>query len=308
MMEMESPDDTVFVMVSYLPTPSKIGEMKTKPTQTAARTLNGVGVQADIIIARSDIPLDQKRKEKISIFCNIKPDHVISSPDVESIYDVPINFEKDNLSDIVCKALRIKPKNEKADLGKWKELVAKSKNGKKEVNIAVVGKYFDSGDYVLSDVYISVLEAVKYSGYKMNVKPKMHYINSKRIEDGSLNISELKKYDGILVPGGFGESGIEGIIRTIRFARENKIPYFGLCYGMQLAVIEFARNVAGLKNANTAEINPDAENVVIDIMPEQKKILSKGKYGGTMRLGSYVAVLRKGSIARKVYGRSYERS
>ena len=156
MMKSEMPEDVAFVMVSYLPIPSKVGEMKTKPTQTAARTLNSVGVQTDVIIARSEVPLDKKRKEKIATFCNLKADHVISAPDVESIYDVPINFEKDGLGGILCEVLNIKPKKNKPDLTEWKKFVRKSKNGKKQVNIAVVGKYFDSGDFVLSDVYLTL--------------------------------------------------------------------------------------------------------------------------------------------------------
>lgn len=303
MLKSEEPDNVAFVMVSYLPIPSKVGEMKTKPTQTAARMLNSVGVQADVIIARSDEPLDTKRKEKIGTFCNIKKEHVISAPDVESIYDVPINFEKDNLGGILCDVLSLKPKKNTPDLTEWKKFVRKSKNGNKQVNIAVVGKYFDSGDYVLSDVYISVLEAIKYSAYKHNAKPKIHYINSKDIENGNMKVSELKKYDGILVPGGFGETGIDGILQAIRYAREHKIPYFGLCYGMQLLVLEFARNVAGLKKAHTAEINSKAQHVVIDIMPEQKELMKKSDYGGTMRLGAYPAVLKKGTIARKAYAK-----
>jgi len=303
MLKSQQPGDVAFVMVSYLPIPSKVGEMKTKPTQTAARMLNSVGVQADIIIARADEPLDKKRKEKIATFCNIKADHVISAPDVESIYDVPVNFEKDGFGNILCDVLSLKPKKNKSDLTKWKNFVRKSKNGNKEVHIAVVGKYFDSGDYVLSDVYISVLEAIKYSAYKHNAKPKIHYINSKDIESGDMKVSELKKYDGILVPGGFGQTGIEGIIQVIKYAREQKIPYFGLCYGMQLLVLEFARNVANLADAHTAEIKPDAKNVVIDIMPEQKELMKNKEYGGTMRLGTYPAVLKKGTIARRAYGK-----
>lgn len=303
MMKAEAPDDVGIVMVSFLPIPSKVGEMKTKPTQTAARTLNSAGVQADIIIARSEMPLDKKRKDKIATFCNIKPDHVISAPDVDSIYDVPINFEKDDLSGIVCAVLNIKPKKQTTNLNDWKKFVRKTKNGKREVNIAVVGKYFDSGDYVLSDVYISVLEALKYSAYAENVKPRLHYINSKDFENNNKSVSILKKYDGILIPGGFGSTGIEGKIKAIQFARENKIPYFGLCYGMQLLVIEFARNVAGLANAHTSEVNAQSKHCVIDIMPEQKELMKNKDFGGTMRLGEYPCILKKGTIARKAYGR-----
>lgn len=303
MMKVKYPMDVAFVMVSYLPIPSKVGEMKTKPTQYAARTLNSVGVQADIIIARSEVPLDKKRKEKISTFCNIAPDHVISAPDVDSIYDVPINFENDNLSGILLDVLRLKSK-QKSDLSDWRELVRKSKNGKREVKIAVVGKYFDSGSFVLSDVYISVLEAIKFSAYKVGVRPRLTYINSKDFESGKLKTNILSQYDGVLVPGGFGESGVEGIIKAIKYVRENKIPYFGICYGMQLAVIEYARSILGWKDAHTAEINPNARHTVIDIMPEQKKILAEGNYGNTMRLGAYPAILKSGTIARRAYGES----
>ncbi|MDQ3076921.1 MAG: CTP synthase [bacterium] len=303
MMKTRHPGSVAFVMVSYLPIPSKIGEMKTKPTQYAARSLNSVGIQPDIIIGRSQLPIDNKRKEKIAMFCNVLPENVISAPDVDSIYDVPINFERDNLGENLCKLLGIK-KN-KSDLSGWKSFVRKTKTATKEVKIGVVGKYFDSGDFVLSDVYISVLEALKISGFALGAKPIITCINSKGFEgpQGKKKLSILKNYDGILVPGGFGSTGIEGKILAIQYARENKIPYFGLCYGMQLMVIEYARNVAGLKNANTAEINPESPHIVIDIMPDQKKLLTEGKYGASMRLGAYYAELKKGSIARNAYGK-----
>lgn len=302
MLRIENPDNVAIVMVSYLPIPSKIGEMKTKPTQYAARTLNGVGLQADIIIARSQVPLDQKRKDKIAMFCNIKPDHVISAPDAESIYDIPVNFERDHLGSILSNILKL-PNGFQTDLSEWKKFVRKSKSAKKEVKIGVVGKYFDSGDFVLSDVYISVLEALKISSYAVGAKPKISCISSKKFEGaaGKRKLAELAEYDGIIVPGGFGSTGIEGIINTIQYCRENKIPYFGLCYGMQLAVIEYSRNVVGWKDAHTAEINPKSKHVVIDIMPEQKKIIAEGKYGATMRLGEYPAVLKKGTIAERAY-------
>ncbi|MCR4334702.1 MAG: CTP synthase [Patescibacteria group bacterium] len=302
MLKTKYPKDVAFVMVSYLPMPSKIGEMKTKPTQYAARTLNGAGIQADIIVARSELLIDNKRKDKIALFCNIDHENVISAPDVDSIYDVPVNFEKDNLGIKLCKVLNISTKNQVTNLSDWKKFIAKSKNLNEEVNIAVVGKYFDSGDFVLSDVYISVLEAIKYSAYSLGKKPKIHCINSKDFEKGNLKINTLKKYDGILVPGGFGEAGIEGLVETIRFARENKIPYFGLCYGMQLMIIEYARNVLNWKDANTTEINPKSSHLVIDIMLDQKKKLEENNYGNSMRLGSYEANLKKDTIAHKAYG------
>ncbi|MEK7120697.1 MAG: CTP synthase, partial [Patescibacteria group bacterium] len=303
MMQSETPSDVAFVMVSYLPIPSKIGEMKTKPTQTAARTLNSAGVQADIIIARSEVPLDKKRKEKLSRFCNIRPEYVISAPDVLSIYDVPLNFEKDKLSDSLCTILSLKPKNKKADLLEWNRFVKKSRNGSKKVNIVVVGKYFNSGDFVLSDVYISVLEALKQASYKNGVKPVITYFSSIDFEKKPVKINELKKYDGILIPGGFGKTGVEGKLKVIEYARTHKIPYFGLCYGMQLMVIEYARNVLRLKGAHTVEINPKTKYPVIDIMPEQKKIIAEGKYGATMRLGAYPCIVKKGTVARGAYNK-----
>jgi CTP synthase len=302
MLKIQNPRDVATVMVSYLPMPSKIGEMKTKPTQYAARTLNAAGVQADVIVARSDLPLDNKRKEKIATFCNVPAGQIISAPDADSIYDIPVNFEKDNLGDTLLDILRL-PKR-KTDLSEWKQFISKRNNAKKEVNIAIVGKYFDSGDFVLSDVYISVIEAVKFSAYYSGAKPKLSFINSKDFEKDKSKISILKNFDGILVPGGFGESGVEGIVETIRFARENKIPYFGICYGMQLMVIEYARNVLGWKDANTREINPKASKLVIDIMHDQKKKLEQSDYGNSMRLGDYTAILKDKTIARAAYGKS----
>ena len=303
-LKVKHPEDVCFVMVSYLPIPSKVGEMKTRPTQNAVRTLNSYGVQPDIIIARAELPLDKKRKEKIAISCNVPADNVISAPDIESVYDVPINFENDNIGNIILHTLRINGREYKTDLSDWKKFVGKVRNAKKEVKIAVVGKYFDTGDFVLSDAYVSVIEAIKFSAYAQGMKANLTWINSKNFEKGELGknkISDLKKFDGIIVPGGFGESGVEGKIEAIKYARENKIPYFGLCYGMQLAVIEYARNVAKLSGAHTTEVNPDSKHPVIDIMPDQKDKIKKGDMGGSMRLGKYTAILKSGSIARSAY-------
>ncbi len=299
MMKISSPKDVAFVMVSYLPMPSKVGEMKTKPTQYASRTLNGVGIQADVIIARSDVPLDNKRKEKIAVFCNVLPHHIISAPDAESIYDIPLNFEKDKLGDNLLKILSLP--HRKTNLSKWNTFISKKKKASTEIKIAVVGKYFDSGDFVLSDVYISVIEAIKFSAYEKGVVPKLSFLNSKDFEKDKKKLSLLKDFDGIIVPGGFGESGIEGLIDTIKYARLNKIPYLGICYGMQLMVIEYARHVLGWKDAHTAEINPKAHRLVIDIMPDQKQKLKEGNFGGSMRLGTYPAILQKGTIAHSAY-------
>ena len=293
--------DVLFIMVTYLPVPGTLGEMKTKPTQNAIRQLNSYGIQPDIVIGRAPVALDKERKQKIANQCNVLPENVISAPDVESVYDVPLNFEKDRISDVLIKNLNLKTKTKDADLKMWKTFVNKTKKTKGEINIAIVGKYFNTGDFVLSDVYISIIEALKYSSYYAGVKPKLHWLSAKDFEDSPKKTKELLQYDGILVPGGFGQSGIEGKIKVIKFARENKIPYFGICYGMQLMVIEYARHKAGLKGANTREIDNKAEHLVINIMDDQLQKIKEQNYGGTMRLGAYPAKLKKGTIAHKAY-------
>lgn len=298
MMKSEAPADVAVVMVSYLPVPGSIGEMKTKPTQTAVRSLNSAGVFADMIIARSTEPIDQKRKEKLSRFCNVRPEHVISAPDVKSIYDIPLNFEKEGVSTALCNILGLTP--QASDLRAWKQFTNRSKNTKGNVKIAVVGKYFSSGDFVLSDVYISVLEAIKYSAYKLGLKAEITYRSSLDFEDGK-RLHELADFDGILVPGGFGKTGIEGKLKVIEYARTKQIPYFGICYGMQLAVLEYARNVLGLTSVSTEEIDPKAKHLVIGIMPEQREKLARQDMGGTMRLGAYEATVKKGTQAYAAY-------
>lgn len=302
MMKLKCPDDVLTVMLSYLPVPSTVGEMKTKPTQHAVRALNGSGVQPDFIIARSTTFLDQKRKEKISLFCNVPERSVISAPDVESIYEIPINFERDDLSRLILKKLSLSYK--KTDLNDWYDLADNIKHPEGKVKIGVVGKYFGTGDFMLSDAYISVIEAIKHAAYKMKLKPEIGWINSEVFEKEPERLEDLRSYDGVIVPGGFGSRGIEGKIKAIEFLRVNKIPFLGLCYGMQLAVIEYARNVLGLKDANTTEIDRDTKNPVIDIMPEQKKNLEDSNYGATMRLGAYPAMLKKGTIAYGAYGKN----
>ena len=308
---MKHPNDVLFVMVSYLPTPGTLGEMKTKPTQTAVRDLNSYGVQPDFIIARSKELVDDKRKEKLAIWCNVRKDRVISAPDINSIYEAPLNFEKDKLGDALLDALKL-PEKRRASLAAWKKFaLAVTDTKAPELHIAIVGKYFDSGDFVLADAYLSVIEAIKFSAAKLNRLANITWINSKDLSAGGGSASggekrkkaivNLGKFHGIIVPGGFGESGIEGKIKAIQFAREKKIPYFGLCYGMQLMVIEYARNVLKLKNAHTTEIQKNSEDPVVDVMLEQKKHLTDNKYGGTMRLGSYPCYLKKGTLARAAY-------
>jgi CTP synthase len=301
-LKLRAPDSVRFVMVSYLPTPSNIGEMKTKPTQHSVRTLNASGIQPDIIMARSQEPLDEKRKEKLSFFCNVPKEHVISAPDVKSIYDIPINFEKEGLSKLLATLLHITfPAKKPATALAWKKMVNVVHNAKSEVRIAIVGKYFDTGAFTLTDSYISVIEAVKYSAYAAGKKPVIEWVNAIEFEKDPKTVSKLKAYDGVVVPGGFGSRGIEGKIAAIEYVRKNKIPYLGLCYGMQLAVIEYARHVAGIKGATSRELDPKSSQCVIDVMNSQKEKLKKEEYGGSMRLGSYECYLKKGSIAKSLY-------
>ncbi|MEK7650624.1 MAG: CTP synthase [Patescibacteria group bacterium] len=298
-LRLKNPEDVLFVLVSYLPVPNKIGEMKTKPTQYAVRTMNSYGIHPDIIVARSDRALDKKRKEKIALSSNVSAESIISAPDVDSIYDIPLNFEKDGLSNTVLARLKLKPKQ--TDLQDWRAMVARQASAKKKVKIAVVGKYFKTGEFVLSDVYVSVIESLKHAATKLGVKAELDWLDSGDYEKNGEKLKKLAGYDGILIPGGFGERGVEGNIKVIKFAREKKIPYFGLCYGMQLAVVEYARHVAGLKQAHTTEIDAETKYPVINIMQEQKKNLSSGNLGGTMRLGAYPAWLKKGTLAAKIY-------
>ncbi len=303
-LKLENPEDVAFIMVSYLPIPQALGEMKSKPTQNAVRQLNSYGVNPDFIVARSHVALDTKRKEKIAISCNVPAARIISAPDIESIYDVPENFERDNFATMLEKTLFLKSR--KTDLSEWMSFVKTTKEVKKEVRIAIVGKYFDTGDFVLSDAYVSVIEALKFSAYREGVKPKLIWLNAKLFEGDAKHVygmckKHFKDVDGILVPGGFGESGIEGKIAVIKYARTNKVPYFGLCYGMQLLVIEYARNVAGLLGAHTTEIHSKALHKVVDIMEDQKQLVIQRKYGGSMRLGTYSCVLQPKTQAYDSY-------
>ncbi len=306
-MKLKEPENVLFIMISYLPCPPKIGEMKSKPTQQAVRSLNSAGIQPDIIIAISEFPIDEKRKEKIALFCNVNGKDVISAPDVDSIYEVPLNFEKDHLSSRILEKLGLKTR--KKDLKDWKKLVQNIKEAKEKIKIGIVGKYFGTGDFILSDSYISVIEAIKHAAYHFKLIPEIIWINSESFEKNPEKIEDLAQYNGIIVPGGFGERGIEGKINTIKYCRENKIPYLGLCYGMQLMIVEYARNILGLSEAHTTEVNRHTKDPVIDIMPEQKKNLEDKNYGATMRLGAYPAILKKKTIAFEAYGqkRIYER-
>ncbi|MFA5358895.1 MAG: CTP synthase [Patescibacteria group bacterium] len=298
MMKLKNPKDIAIVLVSYLPIPGKLGEMKTKPTQHASRALNSVGLQADFILARASVSVDKPRREKLAVFCGVPATNIISAPDVDSIYEVPLNFEKEGFGNQILKHFGIKARQR--DLKDWQKMVNQVKAAKKEVNIGIVGKYFSTGNFVLADSYISVIEAIKHACRVNNCKPKLQWLSTKDIEDrGPQEV--LAGLDGVIVPQGWGKRGAEGKIATIRYCREKKVPYFGLCYGMQMAVIEFSRNVCGFKDANSEEVNPKTEHPVIHIMPEQQEYLKKRQYGGTIRLGAWPCKLKKDSHIAKAY-------
>ncbi len=299
MMRLKNPKRILFVLVSYLPVPSMIGEMKTKPTQTAVRTLNAAGIQPDIIMGRSSLPLDGPRKKKISTFCNIDSKDVISAPDCDLIYEIPLNFEKDNLSNRILNKFEMRAR--KKDLSEWENFIGKIKKSEKPLKIGIVGKYFETGTFTLADSYISVLESIKYACWDVSRKPEINGLLAEKYEKDSSSIKELSNYDGIIIPGGFGSRGIEGKIKAIQYCRENNIPLFGLCLGMQLAVIEFARNVCGIKEANSTEMDSNCADPVIDLMQEQKGLMKDKDYGGTMRLGAYLCSLKPGTISAKSY-------
>ncbi len=290
MMRLKEPKNVLFILVSYLPIPEMIGEMKTKPTQTAVRALNTAGIQPDIILGRSRIPLDEPRKRKISIFCNVDIKDVISAPDIKSIYEVPLNFEKENLGNRILKKFGLRTK--KKNLKDWERLVKVIKTAKTGVKIGMVGKYFETGKFTLMDSYISIIEAIKHACWFHKRKPEIYWIGAEKYEKNPQLVRELKNYDGIIVPGGFGSRGVEGKIKAIEFCRKQKIPFLGLCLGMQLAVVEFARNVCGLKKANSTEFLSNCPCPVIDVMSEQRALLKGKKYGGTMRLGAYLCEIK----------------
>ncbi|OGY79940.1 MAG: CTP synthase [Candidatus Kerfeldbacteria bacterium RIFCSPHIGHO2_02_FULL_42_14] len=303
MMKLKYPRDVVFIMVSYLPIPRTVGEMKTKPTQHAVRTLNAAGIHADFIVCRSEKELDAKRKEKLALLCNLQNEgDTISAPDVPSVYQIPLLLAQEGFGEKLLKRLSLK-KRHKGDLRQWRTLYRILSSVTKPVKIAVVGKYFGTGKFTLADSYISVIEALKHACWFHKRKPDLTWIDSEEYERNPRKVRELASFDGILVPGGFGTRGVAGLLRAIRFAREHKIPYFGLCYGMQLACIEIARNVLGWKDAHTTEIDSKTSHPIIHLNPFQAQNVRSRRFGGTMRLGSYDCQLLKGTKAWIAYRR-----
>ena len=297
-MTLQNPGDVLHIHVSYVPTPAHLGEPKTKPTQLSVRTLNSLGIQPDFVITRSEKYLDQRRRERFALFCNMKPEDIISNPDLKSVYEIPLVLHKQGIEEKILKKLGLKLKS--PDLKDWEKLVEKIKSKKsKEVEIAIVGKYFETGDYQLRDSYAALLDAIDHASFNIGVSVKTKWIDAEKVEKEGVEIVGLP--DGLIVPIGWGERGAEGMIAAASYARERKIPYLGLCYGMQLAVIGFARDKLGWADANTTENDKNTKHPVIHLMPKQKKFMQKRAYGGTMRLGSWDAVVAKGTRAYEIY-------
>ena len=294
-------DKVLFIHVTYVPVLDALGEAKTKPTQHSVKLLREIGIQPDFIVARADDPLDNVRKEKIALFCNVGKEDVISDSNIDHVYAVPLLFEEQQLCKKILRKMRLRKDVE--DVKPWKEFITKIRNLEESVTIGIVGKYFDIGTSQLSDSYISVIEAVKHASWKNNLIPKIQWIDSKEFEEDPQKLSSLDRVDGVIVPGGFGLSGIQGKIDTISYTREQNIPYLGLCLGMQLAVVEYAQNVCRLTGAHSKEVIKDTKYPVIDFIPEQVNILQESRYGATMRLGSYPAILKEGTRVHELYGK-----
>jgi CTP synthase len=291
--------NVIYVLITFLPIPDHIKEMKTKPTQQAIKQLSEHGIFPDFILCRGKNPLDDVRKRKIETYGNIDAEHIISAPDVSSIYQIPLKLETEDLGKKILKSYNLSPKRDPNWSG-WEKLVKVILSPSKILQIGIIGKYVDIGDYSLPDSYISINQALEHAACNLGVGIGIHWVDAKTLEEEGKGDS-LKEFDGIIVPGGFGASGVEGKINAIRFAREEGIPFLGLCYGLQWAVVEFARSICGLKTAHSTEVDRETEYPVIDLLPHQGETISKQGYGGTMRLGVYAALLQKGSRVLELY-------
>ena len=303
MMKFKNPNDVLLALVGYVPALGTGGnELKTKPIQHAIHFLNGAGLHPDVVLARSKGAIDDKRKEKLEFMCGLEKGSIISAPDVESIYEIPINFEADHLSSFIFKKLGLQSK--KQDLKEWRALAKKIKSSQTAVRVAVVGKYFGTGSFFLTDAYISVIESLKHGAYFLGTKPVIEWLDAEKYEKDKSKLSELNDFDGIIVPGGFGKRGTEGMILVADYARRNKIPYLGLCLGMQIMTIAYSRHVLNLSHANSTELDSNTPDPVITTMQDQIEKIKNKNYGATMRLGAYPANLKKGSIAETSYRKS----
>ena len=284
-------ENAILIHVTLIPYLKASGEMKTKPTQQSVKELQSMGIWPDVLVCRSEYPVPQELKEKIALFCNVPVNHVLQNLDVEYLYEAPLAMEKENLAQVVCESLKI-PCPE-PDLRDWKEMVNSLRHPETDVEIAMVGKYIQ-----LHDAYLSVVEALKHGGIAAHANVKIRWVDSEEVNEE--NVAQvLKGVDGILVPGGFGTRGTEGKITAIQFAREQKIPFLGICLGMQMAIVEYARHILGYEDANSIELDPETRHPVIALMPEQNGVVN---LGGTLRLGAYPCVLKDGSTAQELYG------
>jgi len=284
-------ENVMYIHCTLVPYIKAAGEMKTKPTQHSVKELRSLGIQPNIIVVRTEMPMPQEMKDKIALFCDIDPKAVIESRDADTLYAVPLMLQEQKLDQIVCEHLRLNCRE--ADMTEWKALVEKVRNLSKTTKIALVGKYVE-----LPDAYISVVEALRHAGYAFDTDIDIQWVNAEHVtRDNAATL--LKDADGILVPGGFGDRGVEGKIEAIRYAREQRVPFLGICLGMQLASIEFARDVVGLAGAHSAEFDPNTPHPIIDLLPEQKDVED---LGGTLRLGLYPCKLQEGTLAHAAYG------
>lgn len=288
----------IHVHVSYLPTPVHLGEPKSKPTQLSVKFLNSMGIQPDFIVTRSDRPIDSRRKDRIALFCGVDADHVIDSVDLPSVYEIPLHFMEQKFDEKILSTLGLKPGI--LNIGPWQNMV-KTISAKKDrrLTVAIVGKYFATGEYQLRDSYAALLDAIDHAGWANRVETKVKWIQAESLEKGDK--TQLKGVNGIIVPIGWGPRGVEGKIRAIHEARVRKVPYLGLCYGMQLAVVEYARNALGLKGAHTLECDRNTSHPVIHMITGQEKILERRAYGGTMRLGNWVCNVEESTLADCAY-------
>ncbi|MFP4116664.1 MAG: glutamine hydrolyzing CTP synthase [Candidatus Aenigmatarchaeota archaeon] len=295
-MQLELPEeDTCLVHVTLVPWLEAVGEQKTKPTQHSIKELESMGLEANVIVGRAEDSLEDKTKDKISLFCNVPKKHVVSNPDVEEVYRIPLNLKEDDLDDVVSDELELR--SEEVHMERWRELVENLEDPEEEVEIAICGKYTK-----LEDSYVSIKEALNHCSAHLKTEMSYNFIETTEIENGEKTVKEvLEGSDGVIIPGGFGRRGAEGKIKVAEYCRKNGVPILGLCYGLQLMVTEFARNKCNLEGANSTEVDEDTENPVIDLIPEQKNVEAKG---GTMRLGGQVTEIKKGSMAEDIYGKN----
>lgn len=294
-------ENVIFVHTVYLPILKHLGEMKTKPAQQSVEMLGKLGIQPDMLMCRGEKEIDEVRKKKLETFCYVPRERIIADHDIDTVYELPLLFEEQDVGNKILKLAGLQPRESR--LEDWKIFIEKIKNSKEKVRVGIVGKYFDIGSFVLTDSYVTVLEAVKHAAWNNLRSSEIIWIDSKEFEKDEKNLKKLEQIDAMIVPGGFGESGVEGKILAIKYAREKNIPYLGLCYGFQLAVVEFARNVCKMEGAHTTEIESKAKCPVIDLLPWQKKILEESSYGATMRLGGQLIKIKEGTLAHKIYGK-----